>query len=78
MAGALLDAKARMGELFKAMPKQTAGRPSKIHCSTAKNLSKSAAVKELGFEPAQAHRFEVLAEHPELIEAVKAEAQPII
>jgi hypothetical protein len=74
LAGALLDAEARMGEILKAMPKQTAGRPSQISCSAATNLSKSAIVKELGFEKTQAYRFEVLAEHLDLIEAVKAEA----
>lgn len=73
LGGALLDAEARMGELFKAMPKAQGQRVTP-RGTAAPRLTKSASIKELGFEITQAKRFEVLAEHPELIEAVKAEA----
>ena len=68
-----MDAEARMGEILKAMPKAQ-GQKAAPRGSAAPRLSKSATIKELGFEKRQAYRFEVLAEHLDLIEAVKAEA----
>ena len=36
--------------------------------------TKESAIQRLGFEKTQAHRFEVLADNPDVIEQVKAEA----
>lgn len=75
LAGALLDAEVRIGQLFKALPKAEAGRPSKISTTGGTNkTTKKATIEKLGFGKTQAERFETLAEHPEIVEQVKAEA----
>ncbi len=73
--GALLDAEAKIGEMLKELPKQP--RIENIRgCTTATSgvETKESAVQRRGFEKTQAHRFEVLADNPDVIEQVKAEA----
>ncbi len=68
------DAKAKIGEMLKELPKQP--RIENIRgCTTATSgvETKESAVQRLGLEKTQAHRFEVLADNPDVIEQVKAE-----
>lgn len=59
IAGALLDAEVRIGQLFKALPKAEAGRPSKISTTGGTNkTTKKATIEKLGFGKTQAERFE--------------------
>lgn len=77
LAGALLDAEARLGELFKKIPKETGGKPfhkSTIDSAVDSKKTKNETIKELGFNQKQAERFETLAENKSIIEQVKAEA----
>lgn len=79
LAGALLDAEVRIGELFKAMPKASHDRGNQYTSGKATPVSpsqttKQTTIEKLGFHKKQAERFETLAEHPEIVEQVKAEA----
>ena len=62
LAGALLDAEARIGELIKNIPnkKATAGEG---RCSLPKGITHK-----------QSSQFQTMSDHPEVIEQVKAEA----
>ena len=73
LAGALLDAEAKIGEMLKVLPK---AKNQYASCSGATSTeTKESAVQRLGFEKTQAHRFEILADNPDIIEQVKAEAK---
>ncbi|MBT9167756.1 MAG: hypothetical protein DDT19_01096 [Syntrophomonadaceae bacterium] len=78
LAGALLDAEARLGEMLKEIPKTIWGdrRSEEFQRCSAAPLKKSKGklIKELGFEKTQALRFETLADNKEIVEQVKAEA----
>lgn len=71
LAGALLDAEVKIGELFSKLPKDN---PNK-RINSAVISSKAEATKKLGFSPIQVSRFQQLSEHPEIVEQVKAEAK---
>lgn len=71
LAGALLDAEARLGEMLREVP---AAKNQYAHHSTVTSTSKSQTVKELGFGRMQAFRFETLADNLDVVEQVKAEA----
>ena len=77
LAGALLDAEARLGELFKEIPTAPGGRPSEKTMDTDVHSlrPKAEIIEGLGFNTKQAQRFETLAENKDLVEQVKQEAQ---
>jgi hypothetical protein len=67
LAGALLDAEARMGELLKAIP-NLKGRNIPGKSDSGVTLS------EYGVSKKQSHQFQQLAQHPDIVEQVKAKA----
>lgn len=71
LAGALLDAEARLGEMLKEVPK---AKNQYAQDSAVHSTFKGKTVKELGFEVKQAQRFEALADNLDVIELVKADA----
>lgn len=80
LAEALLDAEVRLGELFKQIPKASGGdrRSEDFKNDTGVDFetrSKHQTVESLGFTPKQAERFETLADNPDLVEQVKADAR---
>lgn len=79
LSEALLDAEMKLGEVLKEIPKATKGTGSNQFAKkpTGGQFSKTKAevIQDLGFERHQAQRFEVLADNPELVEQVKAEAR---
>lgn len=72
LAEALLDAEVRIGELTREIPKDN---PNKRIGTAAESSGKMETVKRLGLNQTQVERFEALAEYPELVEKVKAEAR---
>ena len=80
LAEALLDAEVKLGELFKEIPHATHNRGNQ-HTggkSTSKSVSqksKKEVVHDLGFSEKQAERLEMLADNPDAVEFVKAEAR---
>lgn len=72
-----MDAEVKIGELMKATPKATGGKP--YHKNSTKDSdvpsTKEQMVKDAGFSKKQAQRFEQLADNPELVEQAKAEAR---
>jgi hypothetical protein len=83
LSEALLDAEVRLGELYRQIPKAANQHKSAYDTgvvSTFPGLShayptKEKTIRDLGFTPKQAERFETLADHPDLVERVKAEAR---
>jgi len=78
LSEAVLDAEVKLGDLLKQIPKRTSNQ----HISDMKRDSgvvpekpKKEVVKELGFSPKQAERFETLADNKDLVEKVKEEAR---
>ena len=98
LAGALLDAEVRIGQLLKALPRvggqrtdlepgntavtrfqnnenTTSKQPEHAGATRLNQTTKQESIKKLGFDKMQASRFETLAEHPDIVEEVKAEAR---
>lgn len=82
IAEAVLDAEVKIGELMAKVPKATKGTGSnqyakKAEIDNAVDFCKSKAdiIREAGLEQKQVERFQVLAEHPEIVEQAKAEAR---
>ena len=77
LAEALLDAEVRIGELFKKIPKKQGKRTDlKLPRSGAEKLeTKSEIVEAIGFSEDQVQRLEALADNPDAVEFVKAEAR---
>lgn len=77
LSEALLDAEVKIGELLKAIPKDPGGRPEKTIPTggTSFEKPKLQVVQDLGFTKTQANRFETLANNPEIVAQVKAEAR---
>jgi len=77
LAEALLDAEVRLGELLKEIPKNPGKRtdlePPRSGAGRLK--TKTEIVEDMGFSEDQAQRFEVLADNPDIVEFVKAEAR---
>ncbi len=73
LAEALLDAEVRIGELTKEI-EQLPGKNNSKRDSGVAN-SKTETIEQLGFTSRQVERFESLANHPEVVEQVKAEAR---
>jgi hypothetical protein len=65
LAGALLDAEARMGELLKVIDKK----------ESYTGFQQRHSVLPVGISKKQSHYFQQLAEHPDVIEQVKAKAR---
>ena len=63
------------GGLLKEIPKQQGKRSDKQLSDSGVGFTKQETIKELGFEERQAQRFEQLAEHPAIVEQVKAEVK---
>ena len=74
---AVLDAEVRIGQLMKELPKATPNNNPFHENDSGVDLvkTKSAVIKEAGFTPKQAERFQQLASHPEIVEQAKAEAR---
>lgn len=76
---AVLDAEMRLGELMAKVPKASGGdRRSenfKNDSGVVFEKSKTDIIKDAGFTPKQVQRFQTLAEHPDIVEQVKAEAR---
>ena len=79
LSEALLDAEVKLGEMLKRLPKAQKGNQytgKMVEPNAGHNQkSKSEIIKDLGFERHQAQRFEILADNPDLVEQVKAEAR---
>lgn len=81
IAEAVLDAEVRIGELMERVPKATTRSgnqyTSKWKSDTAVDnpKPKSEVIREAGFTPKQAERFQTIAKHPEAVEQAKAEAR---
>lgn len=79
LSEALLDAEVKLGEMLKQIPKGTKGTGSNQFAKKPTggqfSKTKSEVIKDLGFERHQAQRFEILADNPDLVEQVKAEAR---
>lgn len=86
LSEALLDAEVRIGELTRVLPKSQgfASKPENIfsnkgqHCTELEKpiqKPKLEVIKNLGFSEDQVKRFETLANNPDIVEQVKAEAR---
>lgn len=70
---AVLDAEMRIGQLMKDVPKAQ-GFASIIRPTGGSNTKKQ-VIEDAGFTKTQVQRFEALADNPEVVEQVKAEAR---
>lgn len=72
----VLDAEVKLGQIFARLPKSVGGRPQKTVDSGVHSFqTKAEAIQEAGFSVKQAQRFESLADYPDIIAEVKAEAR---
>lgn len=65
---------------MREVPKANGGQPYQKKATTDSGVdsrpsTKSTVIREAGFTPKQAERFQQLASHPEIVEAAKAEAR---
>ena len=74
LAEALLDAEVRLGELFRQIPKASNQYKSAVN-NDVNGTNKKEVLVNLGFSQMQANRLETLADNPDLVECVKAEAR---
>lgn len=77
---AVLDAEVRIGELMREVPKASHDRGNQYTGGKTTSVSDSQkpkveVIREAGFTPKQAERFQQLAAHPEIVEQAKAEAR---
>ena len=77
LAEALLDAETKLGEMMGEIPKASGARTDiePADSSVERSETKTSIVESLGFTMKQAERFETLAENPDIVEQVKAEAR---
>jgi hypothetical protein len=80
LSEALLDAEMKIGEMTKEIPKAGGGdRRSEVFKSDTgvgfEKQTKAEVIESLGFNEKQVERFETLADNPDLVEQVKAEAR---
>jgi len=80
LAEAVLDAETKLGELFKQIPKATNNGANQYQGASPtavseKQKTKAEVISDLGFSEKQAERFEILADNPDVVEFVKAEAR---
>lgn len=74
LAEALLDAEVRIGELTREIP-ESKGRRTDLPTAVSQGSTKSATIAALGLHEKQVERFERMAEHPDVVEQVKADAR---
>jgi len=74
LAEAVLDAETRMGELLKEIPKAVNQYKGAADTGGGSKPKKE-VVADLGLSEKQAERLETLAENPDIVEQVKAEAR---
>lgn len=74
IAEAVLDAEQRMGELLKAIPKQTANQYTSAN-STRTEKAKSDITSDLGITKDQVSQFQRLADNPSIVNRAKQEAR---
>ena len=74
---AVLDAEVRLGELIAELPESPGKRTDKVPLDSAvKRLkTKQEILEDSGFSVRQAHRYETLAAHPDVVERAKTEAR---
>ena len=75
---AVLDAEVRIGELLNEIPSESSHKGETLKRSSTNETplsQKQEARKEAGISKAQAFRFQVMAEHPDIVEKAKAEAK---
>jgi hypothetical protein len=77
LSEAMLDAETKIGELLKKIPKNPGKRTDLEPTRTAAGRlkTKTEIVEDMGLSEDQAQRFEVLADNPDVVEFVKAEAR---
>ncbi|MBC8568214.1 hypothetical protein H8692_05475 [Mogibacterium sp. NSJ-24] len=79
LSEALLDAEMRIGEITKSIPKATKGNQHTgkmvSDSGVGHQTSKKEVVENLGLNMKQVERFETLANNPDIVEQVKAEAR---
>jgi len=77
LSEAMLDAETKIGELLKKIPKNPGKRTDLQPPDTAvgRSKTKTEIVEDMGFSEKQAERFEILADNPDIVEFVKAEAR---
>lgn len=77
LAEAVTDAEVRMGQLLKAVPKQSGARTDlqPISMRVERLKPKSESIKEAGISQRQAEHFQQMASHPEAVERAKQEAR---
>lgn len=90
LAESLLDAEVRIGEILARMPKASGKQENRGNRFTSRESStagtsstfvqtpietKEEAVKEMGFDRKQVHRFQTLAANKDIVEQIKAEAR---
>ena len=76
---AVLDAEVKIGELMRDIPKKQGVRTDlelpDSGVDKLNTITKAEAIKQAGFTPKQAERFQTLAAHPEIVEQAKTEAR---
>jgi N6-adenosine-specific RNA methylase IME4 len=78
LAGALLDAEVKIGELTSAIPKASGGdrKSDSFKSSTTTTFdTKQEAITKMGFDKHQISRFQQMAQNQDIVEQVKAEAK---
>jgi len=80
LAGALLDAEAKIGDLTKEIPKDSSFRGNQFidrqtDTAVAQPKPKKQVIEEMGLNEKQVERFEKLSDNPDIVEQVKAEAE---
>ena len=77
IAEAVLDAEVRIGELMEKMPKAKENQYTKMQTDSGvvRQKPKTEVIREAGFSPKQAERFQTIAKHPEAVKQAKAEAR---
>ena len=73
----VLDYEVQIGEIMLQVPKATRGvsQLSKIDTDVDFRKSKADVIQEAGFTQKQVERFQLMAEHPDIVERAKAEAK---
>lgn len=72
----LIDVRVRIGELYRSIPEEKTGRPSKSEGNIAPTYTEKQQFKQQsGLSDDQAKRYAKLANHPKAVEAAKADAR---
>ena len=72
---AVLDAEVKIGELMRDIPKKQGARTDlelpDSDVDKLNTITKAEVIKQAGFTPKQAERFQTLAAHPEIVEQAR-------